>query len=364
VTDLRSQLPDTVALLSSVVLRDRLFISIITKAGVEHVERSIASSALEKMVTSFHEQLLLGRAAVDSSEVARQLYDALVAPVEARIPPRADLYVVADDELSMLPFGALRNHRTDRLLIEDHAIALTPSLNLLRASSKLVARDDGAPDSATVIASTDAARFEAEGLPSLPNAEREARTVASLYGTSTLLDSDTATKNRILRELTGSEVIHMAGHAVVNGQLPMLSRFVVTPEDGEESSGSLFAQDIGRLQLKRARVVVLAACRTGVGPVYRGEGVMSLGRAFLAAGAANLVATLWDVEDQPTARLVTAFHRHLRTGVEPVRALHDAQLELLSSSDSLERGARVWAAFTITATSMTPSVAASAARTN
>jgi CHAT domain-containing protein len=73
--------------------------------------------------------------------------------------------------------------------------------------------------------------------------------------------------------------------------------------------------------------------------------VLSLARPFLAAGVPAVVASLWEVEDEPTARLLTAFHRHLRGGESALAALRSAQRELLADPDPALRSPAYWAAF-------------------
>ena len=89
--------------------------------------------------------------------------------------------------------------------------------------------------------------------------------------------------------------------------------------------------------------MILAACETAAGRTYRSEGVMSLSRAFLAAGVSSVVATLWEIEDAPSQRLFTAFHRHLRSGLSTADAVRATQMEMLVHHDGF-----LWAAIIAT----------------
>lgn len=75
------------------------------------------------------------------------------------------------------------------------------------------------------------------------------------------------------------------------------------------------------------------------------EGVAGLARAFLAAGAGAVVASLWDVYDEPSRKLMETFHRHFRDGVPPAEALRRAQVALLHSDDPRFRNPSAWAGF-------------------
>src|SRR6185436_15838391 len=97
----------------------------------------------------------------------------------------------------------------------------------------------------------------------------------------------------------------------------------------------LFAHDIYDLKLPRLRLAVLSACDTGAGRYFGGEGVMNMARPFLSAGVPLVVASLWPVESNATAKLMIKFHR-LRNeqGFPVAKALQKAQLEMLQDADA------------------------------
>jgi CHAT domain-containing protein len=131
---------------------------------------------------------------------------------------------------------------------------------------------------------------------------------------------------------------------MVNERRPELSRLLLA--SGDESSGSLYARDIAKLPLADTRLVVLGACRTNAGPTRRGEGVFGLARPFLAAGVPTVVATLTDVNDRASRRLLVSFHRALRDSSSVAEALRRAQLALIADSDPLLQSPDAWASFT------------------
>jgi CHAT domain-containing protein len=110
----------------------------------------------------------------------------------------------------------------------------------------------------------------------------------------------------------------------------------------------LQALEIYRMQLPRLRLVVLAACQTGVGRSYRGEGVMSIARPFIARGVPEVVASLWSVESTATAELMINFHEaRKRQSLPAADALRQAQLAMLSSPRQLYRQPYYWASFNV-----------------
>jgi CHAT domain-containing protein len=96
----------------------------------------------------------------------------------------------------------------------------------------------------------------------------------------------------------------------------------------EAEDGLLTAEDVSHLDLLATELVVLAACETGLGEVWNGEGVFGLQRAFVLAGAKTLVMSLWSVPDEPTRELMEEFYQRLLAGEGRADALRQAQLSL------------------------------------
>jgi len=116
-------------------------------------------------------------------------------------------------------------------------------------------------------------------------------------------------------------------------------------ERGEAQDGFLRAHEIYNLKL-RAELVVLSACQTGVGKNIRGEGLASLTRGFMYAGAPRVLVSLWDVSDWGTTELMVRFYRGmLKEGLRPAAALRAAQVSLMN--DKRWASPYYWAPFTL-----------------
>jgi CHAT domain-containing protein len=183
-------------------------------------------------------------------------------------------------------------------------------------------------------------------LPNLPGAEAEASEIAALYGEPTLLTGRGATKAAFLAGIPRSEIVHYAGHAT-SGDTPAKARLLFAADGRTADSGALSLQELAKQSFPRARVVVLAACRTAAGTVSRVEGALSLGRPFLAAGVPDVVASLWDIDDSVSRRFFVAFHRALLERGDPSRALRDVQLSFLRGRDPSSSHPASWAAFIV-----------------
>src|SRR5205085_10744715 len=105
-------------------------------------------------------------------------------------------------------------------------------------------------------------------LPDLPEAEREARAVATFYQDDTLLVGHTARKERLMNELSRVDVLHLACHYLVNERAPLRSKLLLATGDdvagGSAADSSLTTAELFATKLRRPRLVVLSACQTNV----------------------------------------------------------------------------------------------------
>jgi CHAT domain-containing protein len=229
-----------------------------------------------------------------------------------------------------VPYSALIDARRSTYLISSHVIAMSPSASLL-----IRARPRSRSSSNALLVLPDSS--EAEGLPDLPATREEIDQIARLYERPTVLRGSAATKHAFLADAMTASVIHFAGHAVI-GETALQSRLVFS---NSAAGSSLFAEDVRHLDLSKCSLVVLAACESNSDQTDNRQGVSSLGRAFLAAGARVVVGSLWRVDDVVTSDLLVRFHAALAAGNTPAAAMRIAQLALLNSSD------HAWAAFTV-----------------
>jgi CHAT domain-containing protein len=117
-------------------------------------------------------------------------------------------------------------------------------------------------------------------------------------------------------------------------------------EASEKEDGILQTNEIMRLKLN-ADLVALSACRTGLGKVVSGEGVLGLTRAFLYAGTRSVAVSLWNVNDTATAELMKVFYRNLKSGMSKDEALRQAKLELLNGKQAAWRHPYFWGSFVL-----------------
>ncbi len=134
--------------------------------------------------------------------------------------------------------------------------------------------------------------------------------------------------------LSQYQIVHFATHGLLNETQPELSGLVFSlyDEQGTEKPGFLQLNDIFNLTLS-ADLVVLSACETGIGQEIRGEGLVSLTRGFMYAGAERVVVSLWAVVDSSTSEFMQDYYRKiLETGANPATAMRETQLKMLQSN--------------------------------
>lgn len=340
-------LPSALAVVYFGALPDRVVTWTLRRSGVQSFEQRIERRVLEREVDRFVASLRDDDPGDTVQQAGARLYDILLAPALAGVEPGATLIFVPHGVLHRVPFAALFDAKHRQYVVERHAVGVTPSLGVLvHASSRLNRLGVTPPGAVLSIGNPTVGADELGTLGVLREAAREARDVAATYPSAHLLEGSAATRSGFLSSAANYDVVHIAAHAIANAQRPELSRLLLAPDPSREF-GAVYPSDIARLSFKRTRVVALAACRTGDGRTSASEGLLSLARPFLARGVPTVVATLWDVDDRASRLVFTAFHRALRAGSDSWAALREAQLQLLTSRDPIERSPSQWAAYTV-----------------
>jgi len=300
---------------------------------------------------------------------AAALSQMLFGPAASRLGAKR-LLIVADGALQYLPFGALpvpdpNASTSPRLesamtpLMVEHEIVHLPSASALAVLRRELAGRQPAPKAVAVLAdpvfSADDARVKqgniAQSRGDAPSeltraindvrgdlrrllmTKDEAEAILSATPRDAGLAALDFRANRAMAtgdELSRYRIVHFATHGLLNSEHPELSGLVLSlvDEQGRPQDGFLRLYEIFNLRLP-ADLVVLSACQTGLGKEVKGEGLVGLTRGFMYAGAARVVASLWQVNDAATAELMKRFYgRMLQDGMRPAAALRAAQIEM------------------------------------
>ncbi len=305
----------------------------------------------------------------------------LPEPIARVIGKRQRVVFSAGGVFSSLPLSVLATGtaQAPRWLIADHALVTLPSLATLRQPRSRGARPRlrgylalGAPlldaplldeRAGTQLASADIqppfrsaenARRLAD-LPPLPAAAGELAALGEALGArqSVVLTGADATEAALRSaDLTSIDVLALSTHGLVAGELDGLDEpaLVLTPtgrDNGDAGGdGLLTTAEIMQLRLDRAWVV-LSACNTAAGSGTDGGGLSGLARAFLHAGASNLLVSHWAVRDDVAARLSTETLARYATGSDPAAALQRAMLAMAGGTDAGLRDPALWAPFVV-----------------
>jgi CHAT domain-containing protein len=334
---IQGALPPNTTLVSYFVTDDAVHAWALDRTTLRYVSLPIDRKALERaqcaamrFSAGVRGVRLLDRSC--ESSTAEELYEQLFAPLRAHIR-NSRLIIVPHGVLHYLSFGAFRNPRTRRYLIEDYTIIYAPS-----ASSIRFMRDKETPvkGKALVIGAP------AGVSPELPGAMREAMMVGNKLRSAPMVGA--AAKESLLYQLKGDvDLVHIAAHGFYDADTPLFSRLALAEGDG--SDGNLEVHEIlSDVDLTGVNLVVLSACQTALGKISAGDEIVGLTSALLYAGTRGVISTLWEIDDDAAAALMSHFYDRLLHGDSAANALRFAQLQLLHGDYS---DPRQWAAFTL-----------------
>jgi CHAT domain-containing protein/Tfp pilus assembly protein PilF len=263
-----------------------------------------------------------------------RLYEMLVRP--AGVPRGASVVIVPDGALhgvnfETLPVDGPRRH----YFIEDAAIQVAPSLALLDAAARSGAGRASQPAEAGVLLIGNPTPHPPD-FPALSYAAAEMTGIVRRFapGRVTAFEGGHASPATYRAQaLDGFSMIHFTAHATANVESPLDSAVVLS---GPDPDYKLYARDVADMPLA-ADLVTVSACRSAGERAYAGEGLVGFAWAFLRAGARRVIAGLWDVDDQSTARLMSVLYERLAANEPPAQALRAAKLALLEAGGRTAR---------------------------
>jgi CHAT domain-containing protein len=320
----------------------------ITRSATSIIVIPRSGKAIEKLVDDY---LTAVRSRQPEVKPAADLYSVLLEPVIGQEAPKR-LIIVPDGKLHLLPFDGLLD-QNGKYVLESHIVTYAPSATVLHLLRNSHSRDKVAmsflgvgdviyPRSAVVTAnasgrttmkqSATADFFDVEGVtfPELPGSRQEIVSVAGIMPGEkrVLLDKDATEAEFKALPLADFRVIHLAVHGLGNSQFPDRAALILGSSPTIGQDGLLQVREIRDLPL-RADLVTLSACDTGNGKLLGEEGIASLERAFLLAGAKSVIASLWTADDTYTIALMKRLYKHLIDGYDKGAALQQAKVDLL-----------------------------------
>lgn len=360
--DVRRQLPADAALIEYFLGDTALYTFLLTR-DTFWIQQQAIPRDFDKTVAGFRKTTGDWRFAADSSTAAsrlflkngRALYQFLLEkPLALTTLPR--LFIVPDGQLNYLPFELLQTREYDGqwidrevpFLLAERSVSYRFSCRVhparpmsegwggfgLEYDENTLSAIEPEPDDQPLLALRNYGK--------LPYADDEILAVSGILGGSFWLN-ESATRKNFLQHAGRYGILHLAMHGFVDERNPLRSRLLFSKSVADEDP-FVYASDLYNLQLT-AGLAVLSACQSGTGAWKRGEGVMSLARAFAFAGCPSMVMSLWNVSDQSTSDLMVEFYQQLRAGKSKDEALRAAKLRYLQTVTPEYAKPVYWAGF-------------------
>lgn len=297
----------------------------ITKEGITFLKGKVVESVISE-IGNLKKELLNQRNIEGSS---KKLYWYLLSQqVELS---KSNMIIIPDNVLNYIPFEILQNDENISLM-EKFTISYSGSAKLyLELNNDFFTYNTPnywlgfAPD------------YNQNS--KLSSINDEVKIISDLFDGSTFVGEESKKQNFFTNNKKYS-VLHFAMHAKIDNKNPMNNRLIFN--DGELTSSEIYVSDI------KANLAVLSACNTGFGKLEKGEGVMSMARAFNYSGVPSVIMSLWKVPDKETKMIMVSFYKHLKKGKSKSEALCDAKKDYLKSvNDEYLKHPYFWSGFIV-----------------
>ena len=259
--------------------------------------------------------------------VAYKLYQHLFKPLNI---PHGRVIISPDD--AFIPFEALVTDTTQvRYLLQDYIISYTYSAGFLMKKQEKHNNASGYFLGVAPVAYSSWLQQQP-----LTGSDQSLKSIEQNYKSADLFTGANATKKSFLRRLPGYTIVQLYSHADADsiGREPVLYM----------ADSMIYLSEIQSLDNLSTAMIVLSACRTGIGKNLKGEGVFSLARGFAAVGIPATITTLWQVQDKATYQITESFYTYLKQGVPKDVALQKAKLAFMQSGDKTNELPYYWAA--------------------
>ncbi|SFF16375.1 CHAT domain-containing protein [Spirosoma endophyticum] len=324
---LQQQLGKQAAYVAYVRRGASLFILVATNQTLDVIRQPIDPVRFDQNLLKLSQELyrdpVLGQ--YNGTSYAAELYAACIEPIRNFLAGRSRLVISRDWGFNFLPFEVLETGKQSRDFLTNHvAIAyafsaqsfFNPSQRPVSAGPVLVV----APFTRTGSVEQTAKRQNTA--KTLASSEAKARSI----GGEVLLGAQ-ASRSNFLKTSLDRPIIYFATHANTDDADPANSYIAFYPGETDK----LYTDDIYNLPLSLTGLAVLGACETGSGQTMKGEGILSLARAFAYAGCPSVVTTLWKANDETTSFLTIRLHHYLSLGMATDQALQQARLDFFES---------------------------------
>ncbi|PWU04229.1 MAG: hypothetical protein C5B51_17200, partial [Terriglobia bacterium] len=350
-------------LLLEYVLADPRSYCLVVSRDASRIVQLKSKTGIEALIVAYLEA---AKAKGPALREARGLYDALLRPLRELATART-LLVVRDGRLHLVPFDALRAP-SGGYVAETKTVLYSPSATTFyllmqekqrpRTAHRTLLAVGGIPYFQSAINRSGLSRGDERGkFADLPASGDEVAIARAAFpgSDSKLLLGPSATEGAFKTAgLDEYRLIHLAVHGFADTTFPDRAALVLLSDPRTGEDGFLQASEVVHLHLD-ADLVVLSACDTAVGPLQGQEGIATLSKAFLLAGARTVISTLWQVDDNSSLFLMKRFYAHLLQKRSAAVALEEAKRDMLRTYGSKAIPYQ-WAGFTIEGAATQPAM--------
>lgn len=353
ISNIQSKLGDKDILLDFLVTDKSIFRLELTRESVNIFKTKIHVDTLRNVVNELNRQINIyndiSKAYWEkyvwlSSNIKQVLFDSLSKTDNNR------LIIIPDDLIYEVPFGVLASgtYSEIKFLIEQNEIFYAYSADNfmgnytddnpnLSQKKRLIAYAPNDFDSTSIDITS-----KRDKVANLIWNSREIDALQRLFD-GTFRRGREASETAFKNEAPSGTIIHLASHALVDSENPLLSRLVFTKYDSL-NDGALYVHEISNLELN-SHLIVLSACSTGKGKAAEGLGTLSLAHSFASAGVPGIIMTKWAIDDRSTSQIMRYFYENLSKGMSKSEALRSSQLKFLESASPEKKHPYYWGAF-------------------
>lgn len=311
-----------------------LYLQAIDTHGKSHIF-NLGNLLAENAFESFYQKV-----SSKSGKDYKELADTFIEHLKSIHIDTSSILILPDDHLFLFPFDILSTDNGPLHTI-DHSYELNASLFTNRKS------EDNHPQIINSVVVNPSYKNEAKDSSlqnnnavfyELPYSFTETEGITEYLGQNT---HKNIKKDKLQSAYQAADLFHFSGHAILDSN----ELFSYLPLDANGTN--LYAYEFNNWNAN-AQMVVLSACETGTGKIAAGEGVLSFSRSIIRSGAKSVVSTLWPVDDQSTAKIISNFYSYLSIGNSKSKALSKAKQDFLSTCDDYQKHPYYWAGIIIT----------------
>ncbi|GAA4275503.1 CHAT domain-containing protein [Aquimarina mytili] len=353
ISDIQQNLPEKTTILEYFVTDDIIYGFLLSKNDFSVQE--IKVSNLDKKILQLHKAIT--NKDIDAyREIAFTLYQELIQPFSFE-KKNQHLIIIPDGMLWQLNFDVLlteesgpKNPKELPYFLKTQVISYANSANLLfkkKEEPKAIIKECLAFSfsDTTSLATENSTSFAVlrSTDDDLPGTRKEIKAISDIIDGAYFYGKNAIEEN-FKQNAHQYALLHLALHGELDNENPENSKLYFTQVQDSTQDNYLYNHELYALKIP-AELAVLSACNTGTGKISKGEGVMSLGRAFQYAGTRSLVLTNWEVSDETTPELMKNFYTNLKKGMNKAQALQQAKLQYLENADIYTSNPFYWGGF-------------------